>query len=70
MHKLAYFITTINTINEIDKIKNNPKNVTIMPHLGASTPESEDNSAVMASSELIDFFVTGNIKNSINFFCC
>lgn len=62
--KVAAYVTDFasNELLELD-----PKNVTIMPHLGASTPESEDNSAVMASSELIDFFKTGNIKNSINF---
>ena len=38
-----------------------------IPHLGASTPESEDNCAVMAAKELIDFLETGNIKNSVNF---
>ena len=62
--KVAAYVTDFAS-NELLEL--NPKNVTIMPHLGASTPESEDNSAVMASSELIDFFVTGNIKNSINF---
>ena len=43
------------------------KNVIAIPHLGASTPESEDNCAVMAVSELIDFLENGNIKNSVNF---
>ena len=38
-----------------------------IPHLGASTPESEDNCAVMAANELIDFLESGNIKNSVNF---
>jgi D-3-phosphoglycerate dehydrogenase len=37
-----------------------------IPHLGASTPESEDNSAVMAALELRDFLENGNIKNSVN----
>lgn len=62
--KVAAYVTDFASNELLDL---NPKNVTIMPHLGASTPESEDNSAVMASSELIDFFTTGNIKNSINF---
>ncbi|MDD2534522.1 MAG: phosphoglycerate dehydrogenase [Eubacteriales bacterium] len=43
------------------------KNVIAIPHLGASTPESEDNCAVMAVDELIDFLENGNIKNSVNF---
>lgn len=43
------------------------KNVIPIPHLGASTPESEDNCAVMAVNELIDFLENGNIKNSVNF---
>lgn len=38
-----------------------------IPHLGASTPESEDNCAAMAADELISFLNTGAIKNSINF---
>ena len=37
------------------------------PHLGASTPESEDNCAVMAANQLKDFLENGNIKNSVNF---
>lgn len=39
----------------------------VTPHLGASTAESEDNCAVMAVHELIDFLENGNIKNSVNF---
>lgn len=38
-----------------------------MPHLGASTEEAEDNCAVMACEQLIDFLENGNIKNSVNF---
>ena len=37
-----------------------------IPHLGASTPEAEDNCAVMASAELKDYIENGNIKNSVN----
>lgn len=40
--------------------------VVAFPHLGASTPESEDNCARMAAQELIDFLESGNIKNSVN----
>lgn len=38
-----------------------------IPHLGASTLESEDNCAVMATRELDEFLTTGNIKNSVNY---
>ena len=38
-----------------------------IPHLGASTAESEDNCAVMAAHQLDDFLKTGNIKNSVNY---
>ncbi len=41
--------------------------VVAIPHLGASTPESEDNCAVMAADQLRDFLENGNIKNSVNF---
>jgi len=42
------------------------KNVVPIPHLGASTPESEDNCAVMAAKELADYLENGNITNSVN----
>ncbi|SMC55667.1 phosphoglycerate dehydrogenase [Papillibacter cinnamivorans] len=42
------------------------KNVVAIPHLGASTPESEDNCAAMAAMELKDYLENGNIKNSVN----
>ena len=42
------------------------KNVIAIPHLGASTPESEENCAVMAAQELKDYLENGNIKNSVN----
>lgn len=42
------------------------KNVIAMPHLGASTPESEDNCARMAALELIEYLENGNIRNSVN----
>lgn len=41
--------------------------IVAIPHLGASTPESEDNCAVMACAELKDFLETGNIHNSVNY---
>ena len=40
--------------------------VVAMPHLGASTPESEQNCAVMAADELKDYLETGNVRNSVN----
>ena len=40
--------------------------VTAIPHLGASTPESEDNCAVMAAQELIAYLEHGTVKNSVN----
>ena len=40
--------------------------VVAMPHLGASTPESEQNCAVMAVDELKDYLENGNIRNSVN----
>ena len=43
------------------------KGVVNIPHLGASTEESEDNCAVMAADQLIEFLTTGNIKNSVNY---
>ncbi len=46
------------------------ENVVAIPHLGASTPESEDNCAVMAAIELKNFLEDGNIKNSVNFPDC
>ena len=43
------------------------ENIIAIPHLGASTPESEDNCAVMAADELMNFIENGNIVNSVNF---
>ncbi len=42
----------------------------VIPHLGASTEESEDNCAVMAVEELMDYLEQGNIRNSVNFPNC
>lgn len=42
----------------------------VIPHLGASTEESEDNCAVMAVHELMDYLENGNIKNSVNYPNC
>ncbi len=43
------------------------KNVILTPHLGASTSESEDNCAVMAVDEMVDYIENGNIRNSVNY---
>ena len=46
------------------------KNTICTPHLGASTAESEDNCAVMAVKELMDYLENGNIRNSVNYPAC
>ena len=43
------------------------KNAIVIPHLGASTEEAEDNCAVMAAQELQDYLDNGNIRNSVNY---
>lgn len=45
-------------------------NVITLPHLGASTEESEDNCAMMAVKQIADFMENGNIKNSVNYPAC
>ena len=59
--KTAKYITDFPNGNLIGK-----ENVINIPHLGASTPESEENCAVMASSQLRDYIEFGSIKNSVN----
>lgn len=44
--------------------------VICIPHLGASTPEAEDNCAVMVTKQIIDYLENGNITNSVNFPSC
>lgn len=46
------------------------KGCIVIPHLGASTEESEDNCAVMAVKEMMDYLENGNIKNSVNYPAC
>ena len=46
------------------------KGCIVIPHLGASTAESEDNCAIMAVEELIDYLENGNIRNSVNYPAC
>lgn len=48
----------------------NMEGVIAFPHLGASTAESEDNCAVMAVKEIVNFMDNGNIKNSVNYPAC
>lgn len=45
----------------------NRKDVYAMPHIGASTEEAEENCAIMAADQLVDYLENGNIKNSVNF---
>ena len=59
--KIAKYVTDF-----ADDVVLGAENVIVLPHLGASTPESEDNCAVMASNELIDYIENGNIRNSVN----
>ena len=60
--KVAAYVTDFPT----EKTLNVPGIINI-PHLGASTAESEDNCAIMAAQELVEFLETGNIKNSVNY---
>ncbi|MBQ9135489.1 MAG: phosphoglycerate dehydrogenase [Lachnospiraceae bacterium] len=46
------------------------KGCIVIPHLGASTEESEDNCAMMAVKEMMDYLENGNIKNSVNYPAC
>ena len=60
--KVAAYVTDFPTAATVGV-----KNVINIPHLGASTAESEDNCAVMAAQELVEYLSTGNIKNSVNY---
>lgn len=46
------------------------ENIICIPHLGATTPEAEDNCAAMAARELVDYIENGNIRNSVNYPAC
>ncbi len=63
--KLASYVTDFATEALLKHDK-----VICMPHLGASTPESEENCAVMAAEQMKDFLENGNIINSVNFPAC
>ncbi len=60
--KVASYVTDFPTEETVGV-----KGIVAIPHLGASTAESEDNCAVMAALQLDDFLKNGNIKNSVNF---
>ncbi|MCD7742176.1 MAG: 3-phosphoglycerate dehydrogenase family protein [Ruminococcus sp.] len=60
--KVAKYVTDF-----ADDVVLGEENVIVLPHLGASTPESEDNCAVMAANELIDYIENGTIRNSVNY---
>lgn len=60
--KLHRFVTDFPTLSLAKRL-----DVIPMPHIGASTAEAEENCAVMAADQLMDFLENGNIKNSVNF---
>lgn len=60
--KVAKYVTDF-----ADEVLLNKRNIIVFPHLGASTPESEDNCAKMAVKQVIDYIENGNIVNSVNF---
>lgn len=60
--KVAAYVTDFATDDVLGA-----KNVIAIPHLGASTPESEDNCAIMAADEVKDYLENGNITNSVNY---
>lgn len=62
--KIAMYVTDFAT-NDLLGVDG----VIAIPHLGASTPESEDNCAVMAADEIKDYIENGNVRNSVNFPC-
>ena len=59
--KVARYITDFGSKELVET-----ENTVVLPHLGASTPESEDNCATMAVKEMIDYLENGNIQNSVN----
>ncbi len=60
--KVAKYVTDFGTDDILGE-----ENVICMPHLGASTPESEDNCAVMACDQVKEYLENGNIINSVNY---
>lgn len=60
--KVSQYVTDFPNDNLIGQ-----KNIVLLPHLGASTEEAEDNCAAMAAEEIRNYFENGNIINSVNF---
>ncbi len=60
--KVSQYVTDFPNDNLVGR-----KNVVLLPHLGASTEEAEDNCAAMAADEIRGYFENGNIINSVNF---
>ncbi len=60
--KVSQYVTDFPNDNLVNR-----KNIILIPHLGASTEEAEDNCAVMAADEIRNYFENGNIINSVNF---
>ena len=63
---LSKYITDFADLELISRAKNF-SDVIILPHIGASTSQAEENCSVMAAEQLDDFLSNGNIKNSVNF---
>ncbi|HIU26993.1 MAG TPA: 3-phosphoglycerate dehydrogenase [Candidatus Fimisoma avicola] len=60
--KISVYVTDFPTDTLVGRDK-----VILLPHLGASTAEAEDNCASMAVEQIMDYFENGNIRNSVNF---
>jgi len=60
--RLSRYVTDFPT----PELLGNPRTI-LMPHIGASTDEAEENCAIMAVNQLRDFLENGNIRNSVNF---
>ncbi len=63
---LSKYITDFADLDLISRAKTS-EDVIILPHIGASTSQAEENCSVMAAEQLDDFLNNGNIKNSVNF---
>ena len=63
--KLKYYVSDFPNNRTL-----NHEKIILIPHLGASTEEAEDNCAIMAAEELMDYLENGNITNAVNFPNC
>ena len=63
--KVAKYVTDFPNDNMVGR-----ENVILLPHLGASTAEAEDNCAIMAAKQIVNFVEKGNIVNSVNYPAC